>query len=693
MTQLVVSDLQVSWWDRFLIGLAPAWGQRRIEARARVQMIGRYYEAAQGGRRTDGWRKSSTDANAANGPSLGRLRDLSRDLRRNNGWAKRGIQAIVNNTVGWGIMPKPTGRSRARSEAALALWNSWATTTACDFDGRLNFYGIQRLAMETIAEAGEVVILRQPASMQDGLPIPMRLHVLEPDYIDTNRNGLVGVDGGPIIDGIECDKFGRRVAYWLYTSHPGGNRVASTQFESIRVPAERVIHIFRTDRPGQLRGVPWLAPAIARLKDLDDYEDAELMQQKVAACFGAFVTDIDGAASPLGGAGSDSNGQPIESLEPGHIEYLAPGKSVTFATPPRAQDAAFSNRVLRRIAVSLGVPFEELTGDYSQVNFSSARMSRLAHWQNVHEWREHMLIPQLCQGVWKWAMDLAVAMEGWPQVPAAEWAAPPMPILEPDKEGLAYQRLLRIGAMTWPQMVRELGQDPLAQLDEIQAFNIDVDERGIVLDGDPRTMTQAGQAQTLPAAPPIADAADAADAGGVDEIDAVEPDDPYNADAAARALTATPDPVAAPGQAAPGHQETPYSCGAAALSYALSAIGIEVDEEKLRELSKTTEEGADELQLGTALQELGVTYAENRTATFANLVSEVKAGHACLLCVDDWEHWVAIVGVLGSRVVFRDPTNTADNIDANTIHLLTESDLTARWRGPDDQLYMMVIVP
>jgi capsid protein len=35
-----------------------------------------------------------------------------------------------------------------------------------------------------------------------------------------------------------------------------------------------------------------------------------------------------------------------------------------------------------------------------------------------------------------------------------------MPILEPDKEGLAYLRLVRAGAMTWGQMVRELGYDP-----------------------------------------------------------------------------------------------------------------------------------------------------------------------------------------------------------------------------------------
>lgn len=493
----MTDQLRVSWWDRFLISLAPDWGLRRVRARATASLMERHFEAAQGGRRTSGWQRSSSDVNAASGPALTALRELSRDLRRNNGWAKRGIQAIVNNTVGWGIMPKPSGRSRARSANALELWNAWASTTACDFDGRLNFYGLQRLAMETIAESGEVVILRQPAASVDGLPIPMRLHVLEPDYIDTNRNGLVA-GGGPIIDGIEFDTQGRRVAYWLYSSHPGApgvQRLMATRFESVRVPADRVLHIYRVDRPGQVRGVPWLASAITRLKDLDDFEDAELMQQKVAACFGAFVTDMDGAGTAI--SKQDDADEELEHLEPGHIAYLPPGKQVTFAQPPAVQDSSFSERGLRRIAVSIGVTYEDLTGDYSKVNFSSARLARMAHWANVNEWRWHMLIPQLCDGVWSWAMQLAVGMEDWPAAPAAQWAAPPMPILEPDKEGLAYQRLVRIGAMTWPQMVRELGEDPATQLDEIKQFNDDLDERGIVLDIDPRRTTAGGQQQQL----------------------------------------------------------------------------------------------------------------------------------------------------------------------------------------------------
>lgn len=501
--------LKVSWWDRFLISVAPGWGLRRVQARAQARLMERNFEAAGVGRRTSGWHRSPSDANTAAHGALTSLRELSRDLRRNNGWAKRGFEVIANNTIGWGIMPKPSGRSRQRSKVAIELWNEWANTTACDFDGRLNFYGLQRLAMMTIAEAGEVLIVKQPPA-SDEIAIPLRLQVLEPDYLDSNKHGLTTPEGGTIIGGVEFDQRGRRVAYWLYTSHPGSNGLTFTRFDSVRVPADRVLHVYQVDRPGQVRGVPWLAAAIARLKDLDDYEDAELMQQKVAACFGAFVTDMEGAGTAIGQ--QDTTDDELEHLEPGHIAYLPPGKTVTFAQPPRAQDGAFSTRSLRRIAASFNVPYEEMTGDYSQVNFSSARMARLAHWQSVGVWREHMVIPQLCAGVWRWAMELAAEIEGWPAIPTASWSAPPMPVLEPDREGLAYQRLVRIGAMTLPQMIRELGYDPYEQLDEIQQFNDEMDRRGIVLDLDPRRTTSGGQQQALPSEgePAAPDATDGA---------------------------------------------------------------------------------------------------------------------------------------------------------------------------------------
>ena len=83
----------------------------------------------------------------------------------------------------------------------------------------------------------------------------------------------------------------------------------------------------------------------------------------IAACFAAFVEDIDGAGASV--SEQDDDDSELETLEPGHVAYLKPGQSVSFAQPPVSADDGFSTRTLRRIAASLGVTYEDLTGDYS----------------------------------------------------------------------------------------------------------------------------------------------------------------------------------------------------------------------------------------------------------------------------------------------------------------------------------------
>ena len=58
--------------DRLMLPIAPGFVLGRMQARAAVELMQRHYEAAQGGRRTDGWKRTSRDANAAAAPALSR---------------------------------------------------------------------------------------------------------------------------------------------------------------------------------------------------------------------------------------------------------------------------------------------------------------------------------------------------------------------------------------------------------------------------------------------------------------------------------------------------------------------------------------------------------------------------------------------------------------------------------------------
>jgi lambda family phage portal protein len=320
------------------------------------------------------------------------------------------------------------------------------------------------------------------------------VQVLEADYLDSGRDGLVGREGGLIIQGVEFDAIGRRVAYWLFPEHPGSARGPG---ESKRIPASEVLHLYRQRRPGEVRGVSWYGAAIVPLKDLDEYEDAELIKQKIAACFAAFVTDLDGFGSPVGEETSDPL---VEVIEPGMVHKLPPGKTVTFGTPPAVVESTVTTRNQRKIAAALGVTYESLTGDYSQVNFSSARMGRIEFQGNVHRLQYNLLIPQLCAVVWQWVMGAAVDAGLLREVPEATWTPPPLPLLDPEKEAGAMKTLIRIGAKTLSEMVREQGGDPETHFAEYAEDMTRLDKLGLKLDSDPRATNGTGAAQPGPVA-------------------------------------------------------------------------------------------------------------------------------------------------------------------------------------------------
>jgi lambda family phage portal protein len=488
----------MNWIDRLIMWVAPSWGRSRVMAR----VMARHFEAASSGRRTSGWNRTATDANrAAGGAALARLRAQARDLVRNNPWAERGLRRIVTNTVGWGIKPKANGRNASR---ITELWKLWAETTQCDAAGRLTMYGLQKLIMRTIVESGEVLIVRRLRRLEDGLAIPMQLQVLEPDYIDTSKDGIKGLVG-PIIQGVEFDGNGRRVAYWLFDEHPGGGVLFNPV--SRRVSADQVLHVFEQRRPGQVRGTSWFASVDVRLHDFDEFEDATLMKQKIAACMAAFVTDLDGTSSALGEGSTSSSGQPIDSLEPGMIVHLPQGKEVHVASPPAATDhQSFSATALRGVAAGLGVTYEDLTGDYSQVNYSSARMARIASNADVHDWRWNMIIPQFCVPTWDWMIDVLKIAGVVAAVDAPPtWTPAPLPMLDPGKEAEATQKEVRMGQKTPSEMVREQGLDPDEHFKEY-ADDLDrLDRLKIVLDSDPRRTDgngkKQGAAETTTSAP------------------------------------------------------------------------------------------------------------------------------------------------------------------------------------------------
>jgi len=490
------------WLDQMTATVAPRWTLRRQRARYAGEILARHYEGAATTARTSGWRRPGTDPNAAVGPAAANLRNVVRDLVRNNPYATAALASIVNETIGWGIVAdSPNAR-------ALALWRKWAETKACDADGIHDFYGLEKLALRTCAQDGEVLVRRRfrlPGDVDTNgrpLPIPLQLQVLESDFLDTAKDIPILPNGGKIVQGIEFSPIGQRVAYWLFREHPGS--IQGSYAPSQRIPAEGVLHLFRGDRPGQFRAVSWFAPSVLGWKDLDDYDDATLVKQKIAACLAVFVRDdLDGSGAPLGEP-NDTRTPAIDALTPGMIENLPAGRQISVVEPPRVNDFGdYMDRKLRGLASGLRVLFSSMTGDFRDLSFSAARMERIAHQPDVDDNRWRLLIPGFCDPAWAWAME-AAAIAGLlnsADAPEVTWTPPPLAFIDPSSEGLAIARNVRSGISTMPEELRARGLNPSRVLAEVKAWNAAMDKAGVVFDSDPRKMTQAGMVQS---ATPIA---------------------------------------------------------------------------------------------------------------------------------------------------------------------------------------------
>lgn len=490
-------------FERSIAFVSPKVALRRASARSALM----HYDAASRGRRGQSWHPTASDGDAA-ARQRDRLSFVSRDLVRNNPYAQRGVQVIANNVVGDGIIPKIEDiENKDLRKAGLRFIENFVDTVEIDGHGRQNLYGLQRLVMSGIVDSGEMLILREQTA-----DVPpnrarrptLRLRVLEPDFLDPLYDGQLP-DGGSIHEGIEYDRDGKRVAYHLFDQHPGSDwfQGVGWRHRSRRVDASRVLHIYRQDRAGQMRGVTWLAPVAMALQDLGDYQDAQIMRQKIAACFAAFrkIDPLlpDQARADMG-----------QTIMPGMIQDIGQADEITFADPPTVGGYdQFMKTGLMSIAAGLGVTYEAYTGDLSGVNFSSGRMGRMEMDRNVSSWQWTMLIPQMLQplGVWlkeEWALcDPEHASE----IMGARigWVPPHRALIDPTREIPALRDKVRAGFTSRQRVIRELGDDPERVDEEIAQDRAAAIVSGLFFDTD----------ATVPTA----------SAGGVPPDDAVQGDD------------------------------------------------------------------------------------------------------------------------------------------------------------------------
>jgi capsid protein len=200
-------------------------------------------------------------ARAANSAEVRRtLRQRARYEVANNCYARGILNTVAAYCIGTGpnltlqyrgseaAGQDPVIRSAARQ--VETLWNQWA---------RLRQLNVKLYTMR-LAWAGDGeafgVLVNAPTYRS---PIALDLRLIEADQVDDPSAMYSTVLNDP---GLVLDANGNVVAYRVLHQHPGDLNI-QPDWGYDDLPVDQVIHLFRTERPGQLRGIPEITAASA----------------------------------------------------------------------------------------------------------------------------------------------------------------------------------------------------------------------------------------------------------------------------------------------------------------------------------------------------------------------------------------------------------------------------------------------
>ncbi len=421
-------------------------------------------EGAMARRRLRGWNPPLENINALVASGGPRLLARARELSVTSGYAANACEAFASNLIGDGVKPSSLIEDARVRERVQKLWLAW--TDEADADGLTDFYGLQAMVAREMFVAGECFVRLRTRRAGDGLLVPLQLQLLQSEMLPFEKTGP-SPSGNAIRCGIEFDAIGRRVAYHFRRSHPGDStdqRVAIP--ETVRVPAEEVLHIYRPIDAGQIRGLPHVAPAMVRLFLLDQYDDAELDRKKTAAMFAGFITKTAPEEPIMGEGVAEGDGGAIASLEPGTMQVLLPGEDVKFSSPADVGGGyeAFQYRTLLAVSASLGLPYHLVTGDVRQANYSSLRAELVEFRRRIQQLQHGVIAFQLCRPVWlRWLESAQLAgalkLDDPAEARAVQWIAPRWDWVDPLKDIQAQVLAMEAGITSRRKVVEATGYD------------------------------------------------------------------------------------------------------------------------------------------------------------------------------------------------------------------------------------------
>lgn len=380
----------------------------------------REFNGANLSRLTNDWNATFANADSEIRSGIKVLRNRCRDLERNNDYVRRYLSLLENNVLGHcgvGVQMKIRETVRkgqrfveqydTRANSLIEQhWQTWCRRQFCDLQKRLPWMGLQQIALRSAARDGSVLVRKHYPKDN---PYRFAIELIESDQLDTDYSTYMP-SGSVIRLGKEYNALGQCVAYYILRYHPGEFvQPVSLGVYRERVPADQIIHVYRSERVGQSDGFPWIVSAMFRLKQLAAYEESEVVAARAAAAKMGFLKQTAMTPGTYPGQ-QDVDGSRFMETEPGVVEILPMGMEFQSYDPthPTTGYGDFMKSSLRGISAGLGVSYNSLANDLENVNYSSIRaglMEEREEWKRIQSW----LIESFIQPVFEEWLRMALA--------------------------------------------------------------------------------------------------------------------------------------------------------------------------------------------------------------------------------------------------------------------------------------------
>lgn len=331
------------------------------------------------------------------------------------------------------------------------FWNWWQ---APEITGQIHGVDLLQQIVRLMWSNGEFLFQEvDDASAADG-SVSYRLNQIHPRRL---RDPLKAISArSRIMMGVERDTIGRIVRYYISDFESDEYGLLGANWNPVGYDADRMIHGFKPLEPGQVRGVPWLAPCLQTIADLRDADKQILDAIRLQADF-AVILYTENADAPFKVVNQSTTikRRTISAAPPG---YKPMGLSTTQPAPDYLN---FRREKLRELGRPVNMPLMMVMLDSGDHTYSSARFDGQLFNRGVQSfqaWLDRVLLNRCVARIERQAL-LNGTLGKRPENVVLNWTWPVAPHVDPQKEAEAWATLLAINGCSEYDVAAALGKD------------------------------------------------------------------------------------------------------------------------------------------------------------------------------------------------------------------------------------------